>query len=114
VKESWKNRRCKNGIRHTAKTSRGYVLVIGMSGHPLAKRNAVHEHWLTFYEQHPMGQESVLWFRSQGFTIHHKNGIRDDNRLENLELRAPGKHPAGWTIEEMEEVIRRYRATPQP
>jgi len=84
-------------------------VVLGMMGHPLAKRNQIREHWLVMYEQHPMGPESVLWFWNNRFTIHHKNGIRDDNRLENLELRARGQHPNGWTIEEMEEVIKRYR-----
>lgn len=76
-----KNGRWKGG-RRTRKD--GYVMRYA-PGHPYAYKNFVLEHRLVM-EKH-LGR-----FLSPHELIHHKNEIKDDNRIENLELTNHADH----------------------
>lgn len=62
--------------RHKA----GYVMV-RVPGHPRARQNSpyVFEHIL-------VAEELLGRYLVDGESVHHRNGVRDDNRPENLEL----------------------------
>ena len=71
--------------------------------HPNASKNGlVAEHVMV------MGEMLGRPLR-KGESVHHHNGMRSDNRPENLELRT-GIHPAGQSVEEMTDFCKRYLA----
>lgn len=69
-------------------SSHGYVLVrVGIS-HPLAFGNGyAYEHDLVWLTAHP-GMECI----PDGYDVHHKVENKQDNRIENLELKTSSDH----------------------
>jgi hypothetical protein len=67
------------------KTSGGYILVTAI-GHPFAtNRRYIFEHRLVM-------EKKIGRYLTKLESVHHINGIKDDNRIENLELVVKGVH----------------------
>lgn len=102
----------RGGATHRNATSRvynadGYAFVVA-AGHPRANNSGrVREHILVM-------EESLGRHLLPGEEVHHRNGVRDDNRVENLELWSTS-HPAGSRVEEQiewaREILTRYAPT---
>jgi hypothetical protein len=73
-------------------------------GHPRARNKYVFEHILN------MEKKLGRYLTEEEF-VHHKNGIKDDNCIQNLELWVT-KHPIGCRVSDLvryaEQILKKY------
>jgi HNH endonuclease len=84
-----------------SKDKKGYILLSGYQGHPRSYSSGqVLEHVIIMEKK--LGRALLMSER-----VHHKNGIRHDNRPSNLELWCCN-HPAGQRVSDMLSFCRNF------
>lgn len=92
-------------VGQTSLHTSGYVLV-NLPDHPTVQaRNKLYKSHNNYVREHRVVMEQALGRTLYPWeTVHHKNGIRHDNRIENLEVWVKN-HPAGQTNEYLDYVL---------
>ena len=99
-----------NKRTHSKSIKNGYIWLSGMQDHPNAPHGKMGEHILIMSEY--LGRPLI-----KGETVHHKNGVRDDNRLSNLELWSKAQPAGQRVIDKLEyarEIIALYDSYQDP
>jgi hypothetical protein len=89
-------------LGHRRPGTKGYVDVKVATG--LGRRNYIHEH-VHVMQQH-LGRKLV-----PGEEVHHKNGVRSDNRWENLELWITSQPSGARLVDLVEWLVEHHRET---
>jgi hypothetical protein len=103
-KEAASAARRRTPARTRGENGSGYVLPSGYVRISVGGRKMLaHRHVMAEHLGRPLHPDE---------TVHHRNGVRHDNVVSNLELRVKA-HAAGLSVDEAvewaEEILRRYR-----
>ena len=100
LSKNWRGGRCR--------IKQGYILILLKPENPffpMAKSGGDNDHRYIFEHRLVVAQHLGRCLRKEEI-VHHLNGIRDDNRYENLALVTVKSHPKHSFVKQLQERIR--------